>query len=198
MQGLNPAQAAAVAHGKGPLLILAGAGSGKTRVITQRISMLLSRGVKPWRILAVTFTNKAAAEMRERIAKIEGDRANSAWIGTFHATCARILRMYPEPAGLKKDFAIFDDGDQKTLMSRVLKDLGIADRFATPRAMLSAIDGAKNQGKSADEYEGNDYFTDIVARVYPVYQERLQQANGVDFGDLLLKALRLCERDPET
>lgn len=196
-EGLNPAQAEAVAHGDGPLLILAGAGSGKTRVITFRIAALLERNVPPWRIMAVTFTNKAAGEMRERIVKIVGGRADRIWIGTFHSTCARFLRMYPESVGLKKDFVIFDDGDQKTLMSRVLKDLGIADRFATPRAMLSAIDGAKNKGITSDAYEGEDYFTDIVARVYPVYQERLQSSNGVDFGDLLLKALHLCERDQE-
>jgi len=194
---LNPAQREAVEHDDGPLLILAGAGSGKTRVITYRIARLLRRGVLPYRILAVTFTNKAAGEMRERITRVTGDRAQSAWIGTFHSTCARLLRMHPERAGLKRDFVIFDDGDQKSLMLRVLKDLAVADRFATPRAMLSAIDQAKNQGVAADEYQGEDYFTDLVARVYPVYQERLEQANGVDFGDLLLKALRLCERDAE-
>ncbi|HUS65862.1 MAG TPA: UvrD-helicase domain-containing protein, partial [Kofleriaceae bacterium] len=194
---LNPAQAAAVRHGTGPLLILAGAGSGKTRVITARINELLRRGVQPWRILAVTFTNKAAGEMRARIERAAGDRASGAWIGTFHATCAKLLRMFPEPAGLSRDFVIFDDSDQKTLMSRVLKELGIADRFATPRAMLSAIDGAKNKGEGPAEYQGRDYFTDIVARVYPLYQERLEQSNGVDFGDLLLKALWLCERNAE-
>ena len=194
---LNPAQDTAVHHKKGPLLILAGAGSGKTRVITFRIAELLRRGVMPYRILAVTFTNKAAGEMRERIQKVAGDRAKPAWIGTFHATCARLLRMYAERAKLNPDFVIFDDNDQKTLMSRVLKDLGIADRFATPRAMLSAIDGAKNRGEGPEEFQGKDYFTDIVARVYPVFQERLEQSNGVDFGDLLLKALRLCEQDAE-
>jgi DNA helicase-2/ATP-dependent DNA helicase PcrA len=196
-EDLNPPQRDAVVHGDGPLLILAGAGSGKTRVITYRISELLRRGVAPWRILAVTFTNKAAGEMRQRIEKLEGERARMAWIGTFHATCARLLRMFAERAGLSKDFVIFDDNDQKTLMSRVLKELGVADRFATPRAMLSAIDSAKNKGKGPGDYEGQDYFTDIVARVYPVYQERMERANGVDFGDLLLKALWLCERDEE-
>src|SRR6185503_8117342 len=160
---LNAAQDQAVHHGDGPLLILAGAGSGKTRVITYRIAELLHRGVPPYRILAVTFTNKAAGEMRQRIERVVGDRARSAWIGTFHATCARLLRTHAERAGLGRDFVIFDDGDQKTLMSRVLKDLGVADRFATPRAMLSAIDSAKNRGIGAAEFEGEDYFTDIVA-----------------------------------
>ena len=194
---LNAAQSEAVNHGKGPLLILAGAGSGKTRVITFRIAELLRRGVQAWRILAVTFTNKAAGEMRERVVRACGERAAGAWIGTFHSTCARILRMYPDRVGLSRDFVIFDDSDQKSLMVRVLKDLAIADRFATPRAMLSAIDQAKNKGERAEDYRGEDYFTDLVARVYPLYQERLKQANGVDFGDLLLKALELCERDPD-
>jgi ATP-dependent DNA helicase UvrD/PcrA len=189
---LNPAQREAVLHPKGPLLILAGAGSGKTRVITFRIAELLGRGVWPDRILAVTFTNKAAGEMRARIDKLSGGRARGMWVGTFHATCARLLRMYAEKVGLGRDFVIFDDNDQRTLVARVLKDLGIADRFATPRAMLSAIDGAKNRGEAADAFVGHDYFSDLVARVYPVYQERLTKANGVDFGDLLLKALDLC------
>jgi DNA helicase-2/ATP-dependent DNA helicase PcrA len=194
---LNPAQAAAVAHGEGPLLILAGAGSGKTRVITARIAELLRRAVPPWRILAVTFTNKAAGEMRERINKLEGQRAEGLWCGTFHATCARLLRMHAERVGLSRDFVIFDDNDQRTLMTRVLKELAVADKYATPRAMLSAIDGAKNKGISAAEYEGWDYMSDIVERVYPVYQERMEAQNGVDFGDLILKTLDLCEKDDE-
>jgi len=193
---LNPPQREAVLHPGGPLLILAGAGSGKTRVITFRITELLRRGVWPDRILAVTFTNKAAGEMRERIAKLTGGRGRGMWVGTFHATCARLLRTYAEKVGLGRDFVIFDDSDQRTLVARVLKDLGIADRFATPRAMLSAIDGAKNRGEGAADFQGHDYFSDLVARVYPVYQERLTRANGVDFGDLLLKTLDLC-KDPD-
>ena len=193
---LNPAQREAVLHPGGPLLILAGAGSGKTRVITFRIAELLRRGVWPERILAVTFTNKAAGEMRERIEKISGGRARGMWVGTFHATCARLLRTYADKVGLGRDFVIFDDNDQRTLVARVLKDLGIADRFATPRAMLSAIDGAKNRGEGPDVFQGHDYFSDLVARVYPVYQQRLEQSNGVDFGDLLLKTNKLCA-DPD-
>jgi DNA helicase-2/ATP-dependent DNA helicase PcrA len=188
---LNPAQSDAVAHTVGPLLILAGAGSGKTRVITYRIAELLRRGVKPWRILAVTFTNKAAGEMRHRITQLVGEEARDVWIGTFHAISARLLRQHADRVGLRRDFTIFDDGDQKTLVSRVLKDLDIADRFASPRAVLSAIDQAKNRGITAEMYRGRDYFTDLVARVYPVYQERLRASNAVDFGDLLLLALEL-------
>ena len=189
---LNPAQAEAVARDAGPLLILAGAGSGKTRVITQRIAELLRRGVPAWRILAVTFTNKAAGEMRERVEHLVGDRVKGMWIGTFHSTCARILRQNAEAAGLTRDFVIFDDDDQKKLVGRVMKELGIADRYATPRQILSAIDGAKNHGKGPDTYVGEDYFTDLVARVYPIYQQRIEQSGGVDFGDLLWKTERLC------
>jgi DNA helicase II / ATP-dependent DNA helicase PcrA len=187
-----------VNHKKGPLLILAGAGSGKTRVITYRIGALLEDGVAPWRILAVTFTNKAAGEMRARVQRQMGDeRSKQVWIGTFHATCARILRSHAERVGLTRDFVIFDDNDQRTLMLRVLKDLGVADRFATPRAMLSAVDSAKNKGQRPEDYRPHDYFTDIVARVYPEYQSRLEKQNGVDFGDLLLDVLRLCRDDQE-
>jgi len=193
---LNPPQQAAVDHGNGPLLILAGAGSGKTRVITQRIAELIRRGVQPWRILAVTFTNKAAGEMRNRVAVTTGG-VDGLWIGTFHSVCARILRREAEAAGLRRDFTIFDDSDTRTLMARLLRDLEIADRFATPRAMLSAIDQAKNRGITAAAFQGEDYFSDLVARVYPRYQERLRASNGVDFGDLLLEALRLCEDNPE-
>jgi DNA helicase-2/ATP-dependent DNA helicase PcrA len=193
---LNPAQREAVMHGRGPLLILAGAGSGKTRVIIHRIAELLRRGVWPERILAVTFTNKAAGEMRERLARLaagHGHETRGMWVGTFHATCARLLRMYAEHVGLGRDFVIFDDADQRSLVVRVLKDLGITDRFVTPRSMLAAIDAAKNRGEGPGAFVGYDYVSDLVARVYPVYQERLERANGVDFGDLLLKALSLCE-----
>jgi DNA helicase-2/ATP-dependent DNA helicase PcrA len=196
VDALNPAQREAVLHDRGPLLILAGAGSGKTRVITFRIAELLERRVWPERILAVTFTNKAAGEMRERIERLTAGRGRGMWVGTFHATCARLLRMYAERVGLGRDFVIFDDNDQRTLVARILKDLGIADRFATPRAMLSAIDGAKNRGEGPNDFQGHDYVSDLVARVYPVYQERLTKANGVDFGDLLLKTLDLA-RDKE-
>src|SRR5438477_4619144 len=137
LAGLNGPQREAVLYGEGPLLILAGAGSGKTRVITYRIAELMRRGVLAYRILAVTFTNKAAGEMRERVERIVGARAQGMWIGTFHATCARLLRMHHAEAGLGRDFVIFDDGDQKTLIIRLLKDLQITDRYVTPRAVLA-------------------------------------------------------------
>jgi DNA helicase-2/ATP-dependent DNA helicase PcrA len=188
---LNPPQQAAVDHADGPLLVLAGAGSGKTRVITHRLATLVGRGVRPWRILAVTFTNKAAGEMRARAARLLGDEAHKIWIGTFHATCARLLRIHAESAGLRPDFLIFDDSDQRSIVIRVMKDLGLSDRVVTPRALLTGIDRAKNKGIRADEYQGTDYLTDLVARVYPEYQRRLRAANGVDFGDLIVETVRL-------
>jgi ATP-dependent DNA helicase UvrD/PcrA len=193
---LNPPQQSAVDHGDGPLLVLAGAGSGKTRVITHRLATLVARGVRPFRILAVTFTNKAAGEMRERAKTLLGEQASRLWIGTFHATCAKLLRIYGEAAGLRPDFLIFDDSDQRSLILRIMKDLDLSDRVATPRALLSAIDRAKNAGISSSEYQGEDFLTDIVAKVYPEYQRRLRTANAVDFGDLLLEVLRLT-RHPE-
>ena len=209
LSGLNPPQREAVEHGDGPLLILAGAGSGKTRVITHRIVRLVDvRKVKPWRILAVTFTNKAAGEMRERTARLLAEassgapgedsteeRARSLWLGTFHSTCARLLRIHAVEAGLKPDFLIFDDDDQKKLVGRIMKDASISDRLATPRAILGAIDKAKNAGIGPERFRGDDFFSDLVAQVYPEYQRRLRAMNGVDFNDLLLDVLRLCEKE---
>ncbi len=194
--GLNPPQREAVEHPEGPLLVLAGAGSGKTRVITHRLATLVGRGVRPWRILAVTFTNKAAGEMRERAVRLLGEGAYKLWVGTFHATCAKLLRIYAEAAGLRPDFLIFDDSDQRSLIIRVMKDVQISDRVVTPRALLSGIDRAKNAGITAGTYRGNDYLTDLVERVYPEYQRRLRAANAVDFGDLLVEVL-LLTRHPE-
>jgi DNA helicase-2/ATP-dependent DNA helicase PcrA len=188
---LNPPQQEAVDHGDGPLLVLAGAGSGKTRVITPRLATLVGRGVRPWRILAVTFTNKAAGEMRARAEKLLGEDARKIWIGTFHATCAKLLRIHAASAGLRSDFLIFDDSDQRSLVLRVMRDLGLSDQKVTPRALLSGIDRAKNQGVGADQFAGTDYLSDLVAKVYPEYQQRLRAANAVDFGDLLLEVLRL-------
>jgi DNA helicase-2/ATP-dependent DNA helicase PcrA len=191
LDDLNPPQREAVEYGDGALLILAGAGSGKTRVITRRLAALVGRGVPPWRILAVTFTNKAAGEMRERAARLLGDAARKLWIGTFHATCARLLRIHAEDVGLRRDFNIYDDDDQKRLVTRVMKDVGVSEQALSPRALLSHIDQAKNQGIAADEYVGESYLTELVARVYPEYQARLRAANAVDFGDLLLEVLHL-------
>jgi DNA helicase II / ATP-dependent DNA helicase PcrA len=193
---LNPAQADAVVHPPGPLLIVAGAGSGKTRVITYRLARLVADGADPRRIVAVTFTNKAAGELRERVDKLLWERmrvgSRGLWVGTFHAISARLLRQWGEAIGLRKDFVIYDDDDQKRLLSRVLTDLKVPDRMFPVRQVLSVIDRAKNQGIDGAAFESHDYFDDVVAKAYRLYEERLAASNATDFGGLLLSALKLC------
>jgi len=191
---LNPEQHAAVEHGDGPLLVLAGAGTGKTRVLVHRIAHLVERGVAPWQILAVTFTNKAAGEMRERLSQLLGDGAERMWIGTFHATCARILRRWGERVGLRKGFLIFDDDDQLKLVNRLMKEAGV-DEQVTPRTLLSRFDRAKNQGVDPASVKRGDFVDDFVAQIYPQYQAQLLRENAVDFNDLILHVLTLCKDD---
>ena len=190
LQDLNPEQHAAVVHGEGPLVVLAGAGSGKTRVLTRRIAHLVAAGVPVPAILAVTFTNKAAGEMRERLHGLLGDRAQGMWIGTFHATCARILRQHADRVGLTRDFTIFDDDDQKRVVTSILRELGAFERI-TPRGVLSRIDRARNAGDDPGRLPARDYVDDAVRRVWPLYAARLARENAVDFNDLLLKVLEL-------
>jgi DNA helicase-2/ATP-dependent DNA helicase PcrA len=195
LEGLNPEQRAAVVHGEGPLLVLAGAGSGKTRVLTCRIAALVERGVEPRRILAVTFTNKAAGEMRERLARLLGDASREMWIGTFHAVCARLLRIHGARIGLQRNFAIIDDDDQRRLVTAILRELNVSDKI-TPRAVMARIDRARNAGADPAQLASRDYVDDVTRRVYPVYAERLRRENACDFNDLLLKVLDLAA-DPE-
>ncbi|HET6610549.1 MAG TPA: UvrD-helicase domain-containing protein [Kofleriaceae bacterium] len=193
---LNPEQQRAVHCPGGPLLVLAGAGSGKTRVLTQRIAHVMAAGnLWPRKILAVTFTNKAAGEMRERLYALIGQAASEMWIGTFHATCARLLRIYHDNVGLGRDFAIFDDDDQLRLVTQLLK-AHHADNEVRPRAVLSSIDRAKSHGRlPTDRMSTNP--PDMAARlIYPHYEEALARENAVDFSDLLLKVLALT-KDPE-
>jgi DNA helicase-2/ATP-dependent DNA helicase PcrA len=196
---LNERQLAAAVHPPRPLLVVAGAGSGKTRVITYRLARLVAEGADPRRMLAVTFTNKAAREMRDRVARLLGESVAGGlygiWIGTFHATAARLLRRYGEAVGLRRDFVIYDDDDQRRLMTRVLADLGVPERLFPVRQVLSVIDRAKNQGIDAARFTPADYFDDVVGKAYRLYEDRLAAANATDFGGLLLKALRLCEPD---
>jgi DNA helicase-2/ATP-dependent DNA helicase PcrA len=201
---LNPQQREAALHIEGPLLVLAGAGSGKTRVITYRIAHLIASGTPAHGILAVTFTNKAAGEMRERAEKLIGaghgepsQRASGLWIGTFHAICARLLRQHGESVGLTRRFVIYDDDDQTSLVRRVLADLGAPERLFAPREILHRIDRAKNAGIGPADYEGDDFVTDMVAKVYPEYERRLLASDAVDFGNLLLKVVELLRRDPQ-
>lgn len=194
---LNPAQKEAVSRLHGPLLVLAGAGSGKTRVITYRIANLIRSGVRPHGILAVTFTNKAAGEMRSRAEKLLGASANGLWIGTFHSICARLLRIYGERLGLSRNFLIYDDEDQVALMKRILTDLQVPERLFAPKEVLWRIDRAKNEGIGPEAYTGQDFFTDLVAKAYPEYERRLLAADAVDFGNLLFKMLQLLQQDAD-
>ncbi len=193
---LNPPQLAAVLHPPGPMVIVAGAGSGKTRVITYRLAQLVATGADPRRIVAVTFTNKAAGELRERVDKLLWERmkvgSRGLWVGTFHAISARLLRQWGEAVGLRKDFVIYDDDDQKRLLGRVLTDLKVPERMFPVRQVLSAIDRAKNNGTTAASFNSDDYFDDVIGKAYKLYEERLAAANATDFGGLLMKTLQLC------
>jgi DNA helicase-2/ATP-dependent DNA helicase PcrA len=214
---LNAAQLQAVHHDGGPLLLLAGAGSGKTRVITYRLAELLRRGADPERIMAVTFTNKAAGELRGRTEKLVAETFGPAdpaeaelpwplrpprprvprWIGTFHSIGARLLRRLARHAGLPQDFVILDEDDQLKLCKQLCEEFRLDELAMPPRALRAAIDRAKNQCILPDTYRGHDYFTDLVAKLYARYQARLLELGAADFGDLLLWPVVLCEREPE-
>jgi DNA helicase II / ATP-dependent DNA helicase PcrA len=196
---LNEPQAVAVAHTEGPLLVFAGAGSGKTRVITYRIANLVACArVPPWRILAVTFTNKAAGEMRARLEKLCGaEVARALWVGTFHATCARLLRAHGAAVGVQPNFVIYDASDQRAVVARALKELDLDDRRFPPRAVLAHIHKHKQEGRGPDEAAANSYIDDIALRIFRTYEERLRAANAVDFEDLILLVTRLLESTPE-
>jgi DNA helicase-2/ATP-dependent DNA helicase PcrA len=196
---LNEPQAAAVAHFEGPLLVFAGAGSGKTRVITYRIANLVAnRSVAPWRILAVTFTNKAAGEMRARLERLCGaDLARALWVGTFHATCAKLLRLHGAALGVQPNFVIYDSADQKAVVARALKDLGLDERRYPPKAVLAHIHKHKQEGRGPDEAASHSYVDDVALRLYRTYEERLRAANAVDFEDLILLVARLLAETPE-
>lgn len=197
--GLNKEQGEAVFHTEGPVLILAGAGSGKTRVLTHRISYLIEeKGVNPWNIMAITFTNKAAAEMRERVDKLVAFGSESIWVTTFHSSCVRILRRHIEQLGYSSSFTIYDTDDQKTLMKDVCKMLNIDTKVYKERALLSMISSAKNELISAEEYELNvagDFAKKKVAQVYKEYEKQLKANNALDFDDLLVKTVRLFQNN---
>ncbi len=195
---LNPPQVEAVLHPAAPLLIVAGAGSGKTRVITYRLARLLAEGASPQRSFIVTFTNKAAKELRARATALLGDGridVRGLWLGTFHSLSARLLRVYGEAIGIRKDFVIYDTDDQKRLLTRVMADLGVSDRHFPVRQVQWAIDEAQNRGVDAAHFEAGDYFSDVVAKVFKEYARRMRASNAVDFGGLLLSALDLCRPD---
>lgn len=198
---LNKEQKEAVFHAEGPLLLLAGAGSGKTRCLTHRIAYLIGEmGVRPWNILAITFTNKAAGEMRERVNQLVDYGADQVWVSTFHSMCVRILRRYIERIGFANEFTIYDTDDQKTVMKNICKRLDINTKLYKERALLGAISSAKDELISVGEYElnaANDINQRTYARVYREYQETLQKNNALDFDDLIVKTVELFKSCPE-
>ncbi|MDO5522301.1 MAG: DNA helicase PcrA [bacterium] len=198
---LNPEQRRAVEHVNGPLLLLAGAGSGKTRVLTHRIAYLIDEvGVNPWNILAITFTNKAAKEMRERVDKIVGYGSENIWVSTFHSTCVRILRRHIEKLGYEKSFTIYDSDDQKSLMKDVIKYLDLDPKNWKEKACLGAISSAKDDLLSPDEFEreaGAEYKQRKMAEIYREYQKRLKANNALDFDDLIVLTCELFRTCPD-
>ncbi|NLY11361.1 MAG: DNA helicase PcrA [Firmicutes bacterium] len=197
---LNPVQRRAVEHVEGPLLIIAGAGSGKTRVLTYRIAHLLKfHQVQPYKILAVTFTNKAAREMKERVSKVVGFRGEQVWVNTFHSTCVQILRQYADRLGYKRNFQIFDSVDQQAVIKDCLKDLNMDPKKFDPRAILGSISKAKNELITYEQYneEAIDFWEQMVAKVYEKYQKKLFQNNAFDFDDLIMATVTLFQQNPD-
>ena len=192
---LNAPQAEAALTTNGPLIVFAGAGSGKTRVITHRIANLVeNERVPPWKILAVTFTNKAAGEMRARLERMLGqERTGELWIGTFHAVCIRLLRKHHARAGLSRSFVIYDDADQKAVMKRVLRELGLDDKRFAPQQVLARIHREKQEARGPDQMSIDGPVDDVIARCFREYERRLREASAVDFEDILLHVLRIAE-----
>lgn len=200
LKGMNPRQAEAVQLTEGPLLIMAGAGSGKTRVLTHRIAYLIEeKGVNPWNILAITFTNKAAKEMKERVINLMEAGGEDVWISTFHSMCVRILRRDVDHIGYSKNFTIIDSSEQLTLMKRVVKEQNIDPKKYDPRSILGAISNAKNELLTVAAYSAQQgsLFEDIVARCYDLYQKELRRNQCLDFDDLIMLTIRLFQDNPE-
>lgn len=197
---LNDKQKEAVFYSDGPLLILAGAGSGKTRVLTHRVAYLIhEKNVNPYNIMAITFTNKAAREMRDRINRLIGHGAEAVWVSTFHSACVRILRRYIDRIGYNNNFTIYDSDDQKTAIKAACKKLQVDTKFVKERAIMSAISMAKNNMITPEEYRNSadDIRTKIISKVYEEYQSRLKKNNALDFDDLLVKTIELFKSDKE-
>ncbi len=209
LQNLNAKQIEAVTHFKGPLLVVAGAGSGKTGALTHRIAYLIEeKGISPWNILAVTFTNKAANEMKKRIVKLLSKDIDMGGftddhliptIGTFHAVCIRMLRKHIHLLGYESAFVIYDEADQQILIKRIIEEMGIDSKKISPKAVLNHISNAKSQLIGPDEYAnyGNDYFSEKVAQIYPRYQKALQKNTALDFDDIIMKTVELFQKFPE-
>ena len=200
LEGLNDQQRAAVKHEGSPLLIVAGAGSGKTRVLTHRIAYLLAaRGVQPGQILAITFTNKAAGEMKERVSALVGPRAKSMWVSTFHSACVRILRRESKRLGMSSSFSIYDAADSQRLMAMVCRDLDLDPKRYPPRSFSAQISNLKNELVDWESYASRTATPteEMLAEVYRTYQRRLLDANAVDFDDLIMTTVNLLQAFPE-
>ena len=201
LEGLNDKQYEAVVNTEGPCLVIAGAGSGKTKVLTHKIAYLIKeKGVKPWDILAITFTNKAANEMEERIANLVGDEAADIWMGTYHSICVRILRRFIDRIGFDTSFIIFDTTDQRTLVKNCLKDLNIDDKLFNDRAVLSEISNAKNEMLEPDGYSlraNGDFRKEKIATVYELYQKRLKENNAIDFDDIINYTIKILQENED-
>ncbi|MBI2237143.1 MAG: UvrD-helicase domain-containing protein, partial [Actinobacteria bacterium] len=201
LESLNPMQAEAVLHTEGPVLIVAGAGSGKTRALTHRIAYLIrEKDVSPYAVLAITFTNKAAREMAERVEGLLGSRvASGMWVLTFHSACARILRREHERLGLPSSFTIYDEGDTERLIASVLKDVNVDPKRFPPRAMAAAIGRAKDHVVGPAEYAqaASNFYEKTIAEVYVAYEQRKRAAGALDFDDLIAETVRLFREHPE-
>lgn len=196
---LNERQREAVEYLEGPLLVLAGAGSGKTKVLTYRIANLVEHGVKPWNILALTFTNKAAGEMRERAAALVGSGGEDLWVTTFHSFCSKLLRIESEKLGYDRHFSIYDDSDQMKIIGDILKSMGINDRSSPKREMKERISSAKNKSLNAGRYLEENYADDggLTTKVYNAYRKRMMASNAMDFDDLIVNTLQLFQTFPD-
>lgn len=201
LEGLNDKQHEAVINTEGPCLVIAGAGSGKTKVLTHKIAYIMGeKGAHPWDILAITFTNKAANEMKERIANLVGEEAKDIWMGTFHSICVRILRRFIDRIGFDSSFIIFDSSDQKTLVKNCLKDLSIDDKMFTDRSVLSEISNAKNAILEPEQYTASangDFRKEKIATVYELYQKRLKENNAIDFDDIINYTIKILMENPD-
>ncbi len=201
LKGLNDKQYEAVVNTEGPCLVIAGAGSGKTKVLTHKIAYLIGeKGAKPWDILAITFTNKAANEMKERIANLVGDIAKDIWMGTYHSICVRILRRFIDRIGFDSSFIIFDTSDQRTLVKACMRDLAIDDKLFNDRSVLSEISNAKNEMLEPEQYKARsngDFRKEKIATVYELYQKRLKENNAVDFDDIINYTIKILMENPD-
>ena len=201
LKGLNDKQYEAVVNTEGPCLVIAGAGSGKTKVLTHKIAYLMGeKNILPWNILAITFTNKAAKEMKERIELLVGDAAKDMWVGTFHSICVRILRKFIDRVGFDSSFIIFDSSDQKTMIKQILKDLQLDDKIFTDRSVMSEISNAKNEMLEPDIYAvkaHGDFRKEKIAEVYERYQKRLKENNAIDFDDIINYTIKILIENPD-